>query len=83
MSGIDREGQGPREMAGLLDQIMLSAPGHRGLEVCIECVAVQLHQVQDGCCQGFDHLLCEGERVRKAAPLGLNNGLAVGASLGQ
>lgn len=61
MSSIDSEGQGPREMRGLLNQIMLPIPGHGGLEVCIEGIAVQLHQVQDGCCQGFYHLLCEGE----------------------
>ena len=28
MGGIDGKGQGPREMAGLLDQVMLAAPVH-------------------------------------------------------
>lgn len=65
MSSIDSEGQGPREMAGLLNQIMLSTPGHRSLEVCIECIAVQLHQIQDGSCQGFYHLLCEREGPKR------------------
>lgn len=64
VSGIDGEGQGPREVAGLLNQIVFSTPGHRGLEVCIERIAVQLHQIQDGCCQGFYHLLCEGRGQR-------------------
>ena len=58
MGGIDREGQRPREMAGLLNQGVLAAPRHRGLEVCVERVAVQLHQVQDGSRQGFHNLLC-------------------------
>ena len=59
VSGIDSEGQGPGEMAGLLDQVMLVAPVNCCLEVCIERTAVQLHQVQDGSCQGFHDLLCE------------------------
>lgn len=61
VGGIDSEGQGPGEMAGLLDQVMLAAPGHCRLEVCIECVAVQFHQVQDGSGQGFHDLLWEGK----------------------
>lgn len=58
VGGIDSEGQGPREMAGLLDQIVLVAPRYCCLEVCVERVAVQLYQVQDGGGQGFHDFLC-------------------------
>lgn len=61
VGGIDGEGQAPGEMAGLLYQIMFMAPMHCCLEVCIECAAIQLHQIQDGSCQGFHDLLCERE----------------------
>lgn len=40
VGGIDGEGQGPGEVAGLLDQIVLAAPGHGCLEVGIESAAV-------------------------------------------
>lgn len=70
VGGIDSKGQGPRELAGLLDQIVLAAPMHSCLEVRIEGAAVEFHQVQDCGCQSFHNLLCErkGSQGKVARP---------------
>ena len=80
MGGVDREGQRPGEVAGLLNQGVLAAPRRRSLEVCVERVAVQLHQVQDGSRQGFHNLLClrkgpGGRALRGSEPHGVGKAL--------
>lgn len=61
MSGIDGEGQQPREVASLLHHLVLAAPVCNCLEVCVEGAAVKLHQVQDGSGEALYDLLCERE----------------------